>query len=406
MRNSLVTKDVSLWCIIAITSIPLIMTLGNSMLIPVLPIFEEKVGISSFETSLIITTYSISAIIVIPIAGYLSDRFGRKKIIVPSLLITVIGGLIAGYASWKIDDPFVLIILGRVLQGIGAAGTSPIVLPLVGDLYKNDDAKASQCLGIVETSNTFGKVLSPIIGSLLAVFLWFLPFFSIAAFGLISLILIMFFVKVPKEKSDPPKFSQFVNKTKAVFKKEGRWLFVIFIIGGFIMLILFGVLFYLSDLFEKQHELFGVKKGFALAIPLICLCIAAFVTGKKIKGNFLLMKWIIVVSIAIASISIMFIGVASEEIEILFLVTSINGIAIGTALPALDALITENIEKEMRGTITSFYSSARFVGVASGPPIMSALMNDYLNLTYVMAGVIGLFIVALVLIFIKPPKYV
>lgn len=220
MKNSLVTKDVSLWCIIAITSIPLIMTLGNSMLIPVLPIFEEKVGISSFETSLIITTYSISAIIVIPIAGYLSDRFGRKKIIVPSLLITVIGGLIAGYASWKIDDPFVLIILGRVLQGIGAAGTSPIVLPLVGDLYKNDDAKASQCLGIVETSNTFGKVLSPIIGSLLAVFLWFLPFFSIAAFGLISLILIMFFVKVPKEKVILRSFPNSSIKQKQFLRRK------------------------------------------------------------------------------------------------------------------------------------------------------------------------------------------
>ena len=50
-------KDqVSIWCIVSITSIPLIMTLGNSMLIPVLPKLEDKVGITSFQSSMIITS--------------------------------------------------------------------------------------------------------------------------------------------------------------------------------------------------------------------------------------------------------------------------------------------------------------------------------------------------------------
>ena len=78
-------KDVSVWCLISMASIPLVMTLGNSMLIPVLPIFEEKVGISSFQSSMVITSYSVASIFLIPIAGYLSDRFGRKMVILPSL---------------------------------------------------------------------------------------------------------------------------------------------------------------------------------------------------------------------------------------------------------------------------------------------------------------------------------
>ncbi len=65
--------------IIALASVPLVMTLGNSMLIPVLPMIEKKLSISSFQVSLIITVYSIVAIICIPIAGYLSDKFGRKR---------------------------------------------------------------------------------------------------------------------------------------------------------------------------------------------------------------------------------------------------------------------------------------------------------------------------------------
>ena len=240
-------KDVSVWCLISMASIPLVMTLGNSMLIPVLPIFEEKVGISSFQSSMVITSYSVASIFLIPIAGYLSDRFGRKMVILPSLILALIGGLIAGYASWKMENPYTWIIIGRVLQGIGASGASPIILPLVGDLYKDDDEKTSSCLGIIETSNTFGKVLSPILGSLFAAFIWFLPFFSISFFSLISIVLVFFFIKVPKEKDEPKKFKDFWHDTKKIFKKEGKWLYTVFLIGVFVMLVLFGVLFFLSD---------------------------------------------------------------------------------------------------------------------------------------------------------------
>src|SRR5699024_3558697 len=144
----------------------------NSMLIPVLPMMEKGLGISPFQSSLIITVYSLIAIVLIPFAGYLSDRFGRKKIIVPSLIITAIGGLISGLAAMFINESFILILIGRIIQGIGASGTFPVVLPLIGDMYK-EDQKVSAGLGMVETSNTIGKVLSPIVGASLAMITWY-----------------------------------------------------------------------------------------------------------------------------------------------------------------------------------------------------------------------------------------
>ncbi len=124
------------WDIISISSIPLVMTLGNSMLIPVLPQIEKELGISSFQVSMLITVYSIVAILCIPVAGYISDTVGRKKVIIPSLIITAIGGAISAFASWKINDPYSVLVFGRLLQGIGAAGASPIVMPLVGICLK------------------------------------------------------------------------------------------------------------------------------------------------------------------------------------------------------------------------------------------------------------------------------
>lgn len=395
-------KDtVSVWCIVSLTSIPLIMTLGNSMLIPVLPILEDKVGITSFQSSMIITSYSVAAIFLIPVAGYLSDRFGRKIVILPSLILALIGGLIAGFASWKMNDPYAMIIAGRIIQGIGAAGAMPIVLPLVGDLYQDDDEKISSTLGIIETSNTFGKVLSPILGSVFAAFLWFLPFFSISALSLISIVLIFFFVKAPKDNDEPLKFKEFLRNTKKVFKEEGKWLYTIFLNGVLVMLILFSMLFFLSENLEKVHDIKGIKKGFVLAIPLLLLCIASFISGRKIKGNLGRIKKIIIVSLIAMSASIVFVGFTSKKLIFLLVITSIVGIAIGALLPALDTIITDNIRKELRGTVSSFYSSARFIGVAAGPPIMSLVMKNYLNASYITAGVLGIILLFVVLKFIK-----
>ena len=393
------TNKVGVWCLASIAAVPLIMTLGNSMLIPVLPILEKKVGISSFQSSLIITSYSIASILLIPIAGYLSDRFGRKMILLPSLALAFIGGLVSAFASWKMENPFMVIIIGRVIQGIGSSGAFPIILPLVGDLFKDDD-KASSVLGIVETSNTLGKVLSPIIGAALAISLWFLPFFAISVLSLITFFMILFCIKVPKKTEEPPTIKEFLKDTKNIFKKEGKWLYTIFLTGAFVMLVLFSVQFYLSTILESKYDIHQIKKGFVLAIPLFFLCVASFITGKIIKDKIKLMKMLILASIVVSAITISFTAFF-DNLYVLIGVLSIFGAGLGIILPSLDAIITENIDKKQRGTITSFYSSARFFGVAAGPPLMSYLMKYNEAYLFYSFGAISLLIFFVVLKFIK-----
>jgi ACDE family multidrug resistance protein len=365
--------------LMAIATIPLIMTLGNSMLLPILPDIAKKLHITSFEVSMLITVYSVIAIILIPIAGFLSDRYGRKTVIVPSLFITAIGGLIAGLAAWFLEDKLAywIILVGRFLQGVGAAGAFPIVLPLVGDLFKTDEA-VSQGLGIIETSNTSGKVLSPIIGTLLAAFVWFLPFLAIPVFCLISLILVLFFVKTPKSKSGSSKKQQtirlFLQDVKDILKAQGRWLYTIFIIGCIVMFVLFGILFYLSSMLEDRYQIHGLKKGLILAIPLAILCLASFTAGKWIGNHKNRMKWLAFIGMAIAACSIVTMT-WSANLYLMLGILIINGVGLGATLPCLDALLTEGIGKKQRGTISSLYSSMRFIGVALGPPVIALLIT-------------------------------
>lgn len=388
------------WAIVSLSSIPLVMTLGNSMLIPVLPSMEKKLSISSFQTSMIITVYSIVAIFLIPIAGYLSDHIGRKKVIIPSLIIAGIGGLISGWAAWKMDNSYWIILVGRSLQGVGAAGAAPIVMPLVGDMFKSDD-DVSSCLGLIETSNTFGKVLSPILGAFLAGFIWFLPFFSFPVFCVLSVVLMLFLVKCPKTNDKPVPFKQFFKTVRATFTEKGPWLYAIFFIGGILMLILFGILFYLSEIFEKEYGIKNIKKGFFLAFPLSALCLSSFISGKIIKKNKVLMKWLTFGGIVAAALSI---AALWFSIQLWFMISMflISGIGIGIGLPCLDALITEGIEKKERGTITSIYSSMRFIGVAAGPPIIAVLMKHSNHWIFILLSSLSIIAAFVALIAIKP----
>ncbi len=367
-------KNDKQWAIISLASVPLIMTLGNSMLIPILPVMEKKLEISTLQSSYIITMYSVVAIFFIPLAGYLSDRFGRKKVLIPALIITGIGGLISGLAAWKMTNAFALILVGRILQGIGASGAMPIVLPLVGDMFHRDE-EASATLGIIETSNTVGKVLSPILGAGLTAIIWFLPFFSIPIFCLISLILIIFLIKEDRDEEAPFTFKKYTALIKDVFAQHARWLIAVFIIGALLMFILFGFLFYLSTILEDTFHIKGIKKGLLLAIPLLALSVASYVTGKKIKDNLRVMKWVTFVGILLAGGAVAVISFMTHFIYLLFIFL-ICGTGIGMALPCLDSLITKSIEETIRGAIMAMYSSMRFIGVAAGPPVVALLMKQ------------------------------
>lgn len=383
------------WAIISLASIPLIMTLGNSMLIPILPLLEKELDISKLQSSYIITVYSIVAIVLIPLAGFLSDRFGRKVVIIPSLIITGIGGLIAGWASYAMDNPYGIILLGRILQGIGASGAMPIVLPLVGDLFRNDK-EASATLGIIETSNTIGKVLSPILGAFLAGIVWYLPFLSIPVFSVISAAMVFFLVKNKGKEEEPVHFKAYWGLTKAAFKEHKRWLIAVFFIGAILMFVLFGFLFYLSSTLEDKYDYKGILKGFLLAIPLLALSIASYVAGKKIKDNLIVMKWSTFIGILMAGFSVAILPFTDKPIFLLTIFL-ICGIGIGVCLPCLDALITNSMEKDVRGVITSIYSSMRFIGVAAGPPVIALLMK--FHVIWMVAVLVALSLMAGILAF-------
>nr|WP_085524803.1 MFS transporter [Tuberibacillus sp. Marseille-P3662] len=356
----------------AIASIPLIMTLGNSMLVPVFPQMKSSLHLSQFQVSLTITVFSIAAAIFIPIAGYLSDRFSRKAVILPCLILYGAGGLLGGAAAAWFGNPFLWIIVGRILQGLGASGTAPIAMALTGDLFNG--SKESKVLGLVEASNGFGKVLSPILGSLLAILAWYMVFFAFPAVCVLSILLTWIFVKEKKKQKSAPPFGQYLKGLGSVFKQEGRWLLTAYLAGAVCLMTIFGILFYLSDVLEQKYNLEGVPKGGILAIPLGVMLLTNYLTGSLIKQNQKRMKMFIVIGLLLMTAS--FSTLVFFQALIPFLaILAVSSVGTGMVLPCLNTLITSAVGQSKRGFVTSLYGSVRFLGVAAGPPLYGFLME-------------------------------
>ncbi|MFC5653427.1 MFS transporter [Paenibacillus solisilvae] len=385
----------------ALATVPLVMVLGNSMLVPILPDMEHKMHISNFQASLVITLFSLSAAIVIPFAGYLSDRFSRKAIILPGLAIYGIAGIGAGIAA--VMHAYGFLIAARALQGIGAAGTAPIAMALVGDMYK--DGNESEALGLIEASNGTGKVISPILGSLLALMAWYAPLFAFPLFCAAAFAAMLFMIKEPPSDKEPPSVKTYLADIVKLFREQGVWLLSAFVSGSLGLFILFGVLFRLSDLLEnKPYHIDGVAKGGVLAIPLLGLVATAYLTGRKIKTKGTLMHKLMLIGLGVMSVSLTAAAFLHTNIYALIGFALLSSIGTGLLLPCLNTLITGSVDRSHRGMITSLYSSLRFFGVAIGPPLFGliAKRSDALLFGIVAGLAAGAFF--LVLGCVHPPE--
>jgi MFS transporter, ACDE family, multidrug resistance protein len=391
------------WEYIALSTVPLVLVLGNSMLVPILPTLKDELGISKFQSSLVITLFSVSAAIIIPIAGYLSDRFSRKAVIIPSLIVYGGAGILAGFgAVW---DSYGLLISARALQGIGAAGTAPIAMALVGDLYKA--GQQSQALGLIEASNGAGKVISPILGALLALIVWYAAFFAFPAFCVLSLLAVIFLIKEPKREQAAQSLKQYIQSIRSVFAEHGRWLISAFFAGSLALFILFGVLFFLSDILEKPpYSIEGVRKGFVLAIPLLGMVSTAYVTGTVIRKNGVLMRWLMNIGLGLMAVSLALAIWFNTNLYVFIGLLTVSSIGTGLLLPCLNTMITGAVEKTERGMITSLYSSLRFFGVAFGPPLFGWLMGISNRTVFITVSILSLIALGIVFFMIKPEKEV
>lgn len=360
-------RTVAVLCVV-----PLIMVLGNSMLIPVLPTIQKQLSVSSSKAGLLITLFSIPAGIVIPFAGLLSDRIGRKKVMVPALIVYGIGGLLAGLAAITVKRSFNLLLIARVIQGIGAGGTYQLAMALVGDVVQSSGR--AQALGMLEASNGLGKVISPLAGASLALISWYVPFFVYGVLALPAAIAVGILAKEPSsKKKQQQNMKDYWSNLRSAFKKNGAALAVAFLAGAIALFALFGLLSYFSDILEKRFHYAVFRRGLVLALPVLVMAIVSYTLGTVLKKHVVrFLKPGMTVGLAIMAAG-MFLFALFKPLILLVVAGCIVGLGTGTLLPSLNMLVTSSSDKA-RGGITCLYGTVRFFGVAIGPPLFGIIL--------------------------------
>ena len=382
---------------VAFSGVPFIMVLGNSMLIPEFPQIKAALDINQFQVGLLITAFSISAGIAIPFLGYLSDQLGRIKIIVPALLLYGLGGVVSGTAALLSKEPYTIMLVGRVIQGIGAAGTAPIVMALVGDIFQSE--QRSEALGIIESANGIGKVVSPILGSAIGMLSWIALFFSYAILS-VPIAAGVWFLGEEGKKMKKQAFREYISEIKNIFRQKGFSLSITILSGMLVLFILFGLLSFFSDILETKYNIKGLLKGLVIAIPILFMSTTSYLNGHMLKKTKKYYKASVISGQGLILLSL-FILSYLDSLTIYLVFFSLLGIGTGLVLPSINTLVTSSCASNQRGVITSLYGSARFIGVAIGPPAFTFLEEISKKTMYFTNSGIILLVLVLAVFLIK-----
>ncbi len=179
--------------------------LGFSLILPLLPYYAETFQASQTVTGILIASYALMQLIGAPILGRLSDRFGRRPVLLVSVFGTFLGFLLLGFANalW-------MLFASRILDGL-TGGNLSVAQAYISDV--TDEKSRSKGLGMVGAAFGLGFIIGPVTGGLLSQWGYAVPAFAAAAVSLINLILI--YAWLP-ESLTADKRSQMTEKRPAI----------------------------------------------------------------------------------------------------------------------------------------------------------------------------------------------
>ena len=156
--------------------------LGFSLILPLLPYYAETFQANPFVTGLLVASYAAAQLIGAPILGRLSDRFGRRPILLASVFGTFLGFLLLGFANalW-------MLFAARIIDGL-TGGNLSIAQAYISDV--TDAKNRAKGLGMIGAAFGLGFIIGPVAGGVLSKFGYATPAFVAAAMSFVNLVLI------------------------------------------------------------------------------------------------------------------------------------------------------------------------------------------------------------------------
>ncbi len=348
-----------------------IVTLGFGMIIPIFPFYIERMGAGGGEMGLLVAIGAFTELIFSPAWGSLSDRVGRKPVLMVGILGYAIFSVLFGLAIelW-------MLFAARALSGVLSSAAMAAATAYVGDSTSEEDRGGG--MGILGAMGGLGLLLGPAFGGWLAGISLLTPFLVAAALSLVTLVLILFFLPESlspearrKQKGQVAALQPMVL-WRSLFGSMGILLFMAFLssFGLANFEAIFGL--YALDKFDFGPE----QVGTILSVVGIVSTVGKLFTGALTRrwGDALVIK----VSLLAGSIGFLVLLLASTYLTIL-LATGFFILSKTFLRPSIMALTSKEAtvgQGVAMGLNNSFMSLGRIVG-----PIWAGIVFD-LNFDY------------------------
>lgn len=182
----------------------IVVMLGFGMIIPIMPFYIKSFGASGSALGALMATYGLLQFLFAPFWGSLSDRYGRK----PILMVGVLGNALA-QLFFGLSSSLWMLFAARALAGILSSATLPTAMAYISDSTSEEDRGGG--MGIIGAAMGIGMVLGPGLGGILASRALSTPFFLASALSFLALMLIYFVLPEPNRDLDKAKTTKLVG---------------------------------------------------------------------------------------------------------------------------------------------------------------------------------------------------
>lgn len=375
--------------------------LGFGILIPILPSFSVKeLGIDEAAIGIAIAIYSFVQFLFNPVLGKISDKYGRKPVIVVCLFLNAIG-----YVIFSFTHSYILLLVSRVIGGIGGSSIG-VAQAYIADVTTRENR--SKGMGLIGAAFGLGFVFGPLIGGLLSPFGYAVTGYVAAGFSFLAFLATIFFLPESLKKINidesassmqKRKLFDFAAMKKILQKPDLAVLVLLFFILTFSFANIYGT-FALLGL--KVYGFTDMQNGYMYGIVGLS---SAIIQGGLIGRINKLMskKMVLIIGSVLMMVSLAMIPYAGTFLG-LAIVSIVLSYGTGTFQPTVLSLISEVTSDTEQGITLginqSLSSFARVLG-----PLWGGFAFEYLGYPFpFLTGAAFTFIIFLITVFYLPKK--
>jgi len=362
--------------------------LGLFMLFPVMSVYAVDYDSSTpFLIGMAIGVYGLTqALLQIPF-GYLSDRFGRKPILIIGLLIFLLGSIVAAHAS-----NIIFVVIGRALQGGGAI--SAVLMAFLADSISEDNRASANAIVGFQIGMAF--MLSLIIGPIIASRIGLSGLFWVI--GLLSIIAMLIVLSLKHSK--PVNYYQLSFEA---FKETLTRELVALDFSVFSLHLILASGFIVMPLLIRDNQIVSMIDNWQLYLPAVLLSFIGMIPLIIISEKFKKTKYILLLSIFLLILSQIIFFTSNLNFSVFLLTLTIFFVAFNTVEAILPSLLSRTASASKRGLAMGVFSTSQFLGTFIGGAI-GGLIYDIYDLNSVFLFTISVAIIWWFMVLFSPLK--